>query len=253
MTETFTLRGSPPPRRGRRPVTYWVLSALSVAVVIWLVAKIFGNRPATLGDPATAAYELAGERRAALERILPGAKLPEPYVLRGAGAAAKDEIVWMRRDYDDAHAFLFRVRGADAPEEEQLRALAGAMGVGALPTRQLVDEPGVLPEKRPPFVEEFREPPAAPSELILPPLDWLLAWDLGSLLEGLGSTELPLAAGRTVTVSLYRPGETHWWAVARLEVEGGNGYAYLVHLLRSREAPESGELFDFLSELLRVR
>ncbi|MFQ5750339.1 MAG: hypothetical protein ACE5H3_12945, partial [Planctomycetota bacterium] len=158
MGEMFTLQGTGPEGRKKGRWGTILLVGIVAVLALFVAVRIFQNpvsRP--LVGEFGQAFHSAEARKQALETILPGAKLPQPFVIRGAARAGDAEAVWMRRDFDDAHAIL--ISGPEALTPDQVRTLLEELGHERLPSRQIIDEKGVQIDKRPPFVEEYRMPP----------------------------------------------------------------------------------------------
>lgn len=256
MTETFELP-KPEPESQRRRTGTWVVAGILALAALALVGRSLWRQPVTAGRRAyDAAFQAAAERREAFARLLPGGRIPEPYYLRGAAAAGNAAIVWLRRDRDDAHAFL--VSAARKPDGAEVEELLRQLGGERMPSRQVVDEAGVQVEKRPPFVEEFRKPPAA-HEDVHPPRGWAAEWEEATAPAAEREDgprlrlQLTLAEDLAVPFTPYRQDGPYWWSVVDLGAKARSGSLHLVHVLRSAEAPWVGELHGFVSELLQVR
>ncbi len=253
MEETFPLSGTSDPAPPRRRLGTRVFLGLALAFLALLVWRSLANRAATSQDRFTAAHEAAEERKAAFQEVLPGGHLPPPFVLHGHAEAGELRLVWMVRSFDGAQALL--VAAPQAPREEEIAEAAGRLRAPFLPARQILDEPGVQVDKRPPFQEEFRQREAW--DHAAPPLTfWTGSWD--EILDELrasgrgGGEGILLEAGpqRSFPMSRPRKAEGVWWVAVDLSSAAPSGRLFLVHLLPAAERPPAAEIHDFLERLL---
>ncbi len=261
MDETFSLEGGTPPERPGRRVANRVVLGVVLVLLALLVWRGLANRPVARSQRKFgAAFDDAAARQEAFRALLPEGRVPEPYVIRGAAVRDGLELVWLRYDYRDDHAFL--LGGDHLPGGGEVKTLLAEVGGERLPGRQRIDAPGVLPERRPPFVEEYRErdPGTTP---VHPPRGWATAWDEAVAFE----RRLPGAAedwdvdlSLEVTPDLvlpfipFRQDGAWWWTVVDLDARAPAGrHLYLVHAVRSEETPTMAATADFVAALLRVR
>ncbi|TAH39624.1 MAG: hypothetical protein EYC70_02215 [Planctomycetota bacterium] len=254
MTETFELQGKDSAPK-RRPAGTWVVLGLLGLGVTALVVKTLFNHGRQLGTGSgDELFQQAQARTEAFARILPEGRVPDPFYLRGAAAAGTVQAVWMRSDFDDAHVLL--IAAPATPSASALEEMLQSLGGERMPARQIIDEPGVLPEKRPPFQEEYRTP-APPGEDVHPPRGWTAQWEEAARFDppqdGGISIELQIDAEQSFRLSPWRQEGPYWWTVVDLGSKSAAGELYLVHFTRAQLAPSAGPVHDFVSALLRVR
>lgn len=257
MGETFTLRGGAP-REKKGPGKFTiVLGLVAAAVLIWVVVRVIRQKDFTSQSPGyLQRYQHAEERKQVLEAILPGARLPEPFVLRGAIQIDSTRVVWMRRDFDDTHALIFT--SALSLTSESLDRMLAALGGQELPTRQLINEEGVEIDKRAPFAEEYRTLPTH-KETVRPPTGWTEDWDPALLRttdseQGKIRIDLDIGDGNLYPTTPYhtRAGK-YWWALVDLSPRSSDDRdLFLYFAVTSEEAPDLRELIDFLRALLGI-
>ncbi|HEX9794306.1 MAG TPA: hypothetical protein VGC54_10020 [Planctomycetota bacterium] len=254
MSEEFTLEGAADPTPGRRPMGSWMVIGGLIALATWLAFRSIQNRPLQLGTRAYGdAVEVAAARQRAFRALLPGGSLPYPFVVRGAVESGGTALVWLRADYRDDHAFLI---GANAPPAvAELQALLARLGTDSLPVRQIIDEAGVQPDKRPPFAEEFRASPTR-GDPVAPVRLWLGDWEQAArFADGApdleGGLTMTLAAGRELPFALFRQAGAHWWTVVDLPAgNSGHERLFLVHVRRTGSVPGVGATLEFVKSLL---
>lgn len=258
MNETFTLQGeSPQDSKPRKGLGSKLLVFVVLAFVALLVWAMFENRPISsgVGDYGKA-FEAAAKRKEAFEQLLPGKKIPEPFVIRSVSTLPDGEAIWLRRDFDDTHALLL---AGSALSQASIAALLRPMGIDRLPTRKLIDEDGVQPDKRPPFVEEFREIKIS-SNQVRPPADWAAHWDEtqaslsnASTDQSSDSVNLVVSANKEYPMVLYQESPPYWWTLVDLSAElDSGGELFLLHALKTKRAPTTDQLIDFVREMLRL-
>lgn len=262
MEEQFPLAGGPSgPDVPERRTGSRIVVGLVVLLVAFLVWRGLANRPEARKERKFgAAFDAAAARQEAFHTLLPGGRVPEPYVIRGAAEADGLTLVWLRYDYRDDHAFL--LGGDHVPRGGEVAALLGRVGGERLPGRQRIDEPGVRPERRPPFVEEYRErdPGTRP---VHPPREWAAGWDEAAAFAA-GPPDTPEGSDVDLTLDLapdlqlpftrFRRSGDWWWTVVDLDARAPAGrHLYLVHALRSAATPAMAPTADFVADLLRVR
>ena len=252
MTETFELPGSDKTPRGRRTGT-WVVLALLGLGVLGLIVKALYDRPAgSSADRSEALLRQAEQRKTAFARLAPGGRVPDPFYLRGAATGGGAGLVWMLRDFDASHAFLL---GADTvPEAALLAQLLTELGGERMPQRQRLDEPGVLPEKRPPFTEEYRSIPLTAAD-VQPPRAWAEAWSEAVQFRfpdgSAADLALRLDANTAFPLSPWRRDGDYAWAIADLSARTPGSRLFLVYFLPTSSStsstgdPESGPVYDF--------
>lgn len=249
MADTFELPGKDPSPKGRRVGSWVVLGLLGLGVLALAVKAVY-NRPTRGAADPQALYQQAEARNQLFASLLPGARVPEPFYLRGTGEEDGIRAAWMRRDFDDTHALLV---AADAPPAAaDMELLLADLGGERMPARQMIDENGVQPEKRPPFVEEFRSVPDA-GDPVEPPRGWTREWDEAvsfRVPEGGTALELTMSAEQAFPLAAWRQSAPYWWTVVDLSSRAPEGRLYLLHFTHGERAPSAGPLHDFVRALL---
>ncbi|KAA3615185.1 MAG: hypothetical protein DWQ01_00235 [Planctomycetota bacterium] len=254
MSESFTLQGETSkggsrPGKGRKPVLALFL-VVAAAGILW---KMFQNRPLQTGS-GTSLYQEVEARRVLMEQLLPGSKIPEPFVIRGAMEKGGMAALWLSFDGLGHQAFLFG--GESLPNQQTVQDLTVALAGQPLPTRRIVDGEGVLPERLPPFTEEFRQrDPVVPQ--VQPLQGWEPEWPKASSFQLGGpasdiTVRIQVAEGREFPISAYRQQEKHWWCLADLSAASPKDSLILLHALKTQNAPNTDALIDFVREMLRL-